>query len=434
MVRSRWFLAAMLVPLCTLRTAADAPTPAPVVLEVSYEGAIGPAAGEWLSSALKAAEESRAEALLIELDTPGGLLESTRLLVRDIAASPVPVIAYVAPSGARAASAGTFIVLACPVAAMAPGTRIGAAHPVELGRETQGDMRAKMENDAAAFIRGLAAERGRNAAWAEAAVRLSSSCTEQEALRLHVVDLVARDVPDLLAQADGRKVKTAAGERILHTRGAVVRKLELPFRVKFLRTITDPNIAYLLMMIGIYGILYEIIHPGVVLPGVLGGICLILGLYALQTLPVNAAGVALLLLAALLFAIETQVVSGVLAVGGVVSLILGSLLLIPREFPFFQVSRPLIFAVVLMTTVLFGAALAFLLRIRRARPVSGVEGMIGRTASAREALAPKGTVLFSGEIWQAEAAGEPIPPGAEVEVVAVEGLKLIVRRKTGEKP
>lgn len=400
----------------------------PRVLVASYDGAIGPASAEWLSSAIRTAHRENVQAVIIELDTPGGLLESTRLLVMDMVASSVPVVLYVTPSGARAASAGAFISMAAHVSAMAPGTRIGAAHPVEMGQESKGDMRAKMENDAAAFIRTLAEGSGRNAQWAEDAVRKSSSATEKEALALRVVELVVKDRAALLDALDGRKVKTAAGVVTLRTKGADVRVYPMNWRVKALKTITDPNVAYILMMVGIYGILYEIIHPGAIFPGVAGGISLILGLYALQTLPVNTAGIALLFLAVLFFVIETQVVSGLLGLGGILSLIFGSLLLIHGDFPEWQVSRALIAGVSLTTAIFLGGALWLIAQIRKAKPVTGAESMAGRTALAKTALNPEGQVLVNGEIWTARA-DQPVAVGETVEVISVDNLKLKVRKQ-----
>lgn len=424
---TRIFVAFLLTNLFAVPTAV-AMDQRPTVLVASYEGAITPASSEWMISAIRRANQSKASALVIELDTPGGLLESTRILVREIMASPVPIILYVSPSGSRAASAGTFITMAGHIAAMAPGTRIGAAHPVEMGRETAGDMRSKIENDTVAFIKNIAASRNRNAEWAEFAVRKSSSATDQEALHLKVIDLVAKDLPNLLDEIDGRKVETASGPQILRTKNAEVKSYPLNLRVKVLRTISDPNIAYILMMIGFYGILYEIFHPGAVLPGVAGGICLILGLYAFQTLPVSTAGIALLVLALLLFIIESQVTNGLLGLGGVIALALGSLMLIPSEFPELQIHRELILGAVVTTSLFIFFVVWLLLKVKNRRAVTGIEGMIGKTAVAKTELDPKGQVACGGEIWTAES-NEKILAGEEVEVISVQDLKLIVKKK-----
>lgn len=400
----------------------------PVVLIASYDGAIGPASSEWLISAIQTAHNEKVNAIIIELDTPGGLLESTRILVKEIIASSVPVVVYVSPAGARAASAGTFITMAAHVAAMSPGTRIGAAHPVEMGKETEGDMRLKIENDTIAFIKTIAQSRHRNEKWAEDSVKKSSSATEHEALALNVIDLIAKDMDHLLQAVDGREVITSAGKKILITKDAQQKKFPMSFRVRILRVLTDPNVAYILMMVGIYGILYEIMNPGTILPGVLGSICLILGLYALQTLPLNYAGVALLVLALLLFIIESQVASGLIGLGGIIALALGSLMLIQGDFSYMQISRSLILAVVLTTGLFLFLLIGLLVKIRKRKPVSGVEGMIGGTATTKTALDPKGQVIFGGEIWNAES-NEKILEGEEVEIISVENLTLKVKKK-----
>ncbi|OGR56718.1 MAG: hypothetical protein A3I11_05900 [Elusimicrobia bacterium RIFCSPLOWO2_02_FULL_39_32] len=400
----------------------------PVVLVASYDGAITPAAEEWLGSALRVAHEKNVSCLIIELDTPGGLLESTRILVKEISASSIPVVVYVSPQGARAASAGTFITLAAHIASMAPQTRIGAAHPVELGKTTEGDMRAKIENDTVAFIKTIAESRKRNSKWAEDAVRKSSSATEQEALQLGVIDLIAKDLDELIERIHGKVVETSSGKKGLITKGAKKEIFPMSLRVKILKTITDPNIAYLLMMIGIYGILYELMNPGAVLPGVAGAISLLLGLYSLQTLPINYAGAGLIVLAVVLFVIESQIPSGLAGLGGVIALALGSLMLVRVEFPYWQISRPLIFSTVILTALLLFILIVLLLRIRKTKVVSGVEGMIGQTATAKTNLSPLGQVIYGGEIWNAESL-ETILEGEEVEIMQVVKLKLIVKRK-----
>lgn len=407
----------------------DAAETDPWILTATYDGAINPAAAEWLIGALRKAHQKQAEAVVIELDTPGGLLESTRILVQEIMASSVPVAVYIAPSGARGASAGTFIALSAHIAAMAPGTRIGAAHPVELGKASEGDLRAKMENDAVAFIKSVAEARGRNAQWAEDAVRKSSSATEQEALRLRVVDCIAPDLPKLLQWMDGREVVTASGKTRMRTRDARRETYGMTLRVKILKTLSDPNIAYILMMVGVYGILYEMMNPGAVFPGVAGGICLILGLYALQTLPISYAGAALMVLALLLFAIESQITSGLVGLGGIVALLLGSLMLIPEEFPEFRISRALIFSLTGLTAAILSGLVWLMLKIKNRAIASGPESMAGEAGVAATALDPEGQVLVRGEIWNAEAP-QRVEAGEPVEVVSVKDLKLLVRKKT----
>src|SRR5438128_4038536 len=300
---------------------------APVDL-IKIEGAISPVTLRLVESALDRARLDGAQALIIQLDTPGGLERSMRAIAQRLLNAEVPVIVYVAPTGARAASAGVFITMAAHVAAMAPATNIGAAHPVALGGGADKESLKKIENDAAAFIRTVALERGRNADWAEKSVRQSVSITEREAVRLKVVDLVADSVPDLLAKIDGRTVKTTRGTMTLATRDAVVKPIEIGFRDRVLNVITDPNVAYVLMMLGMLGLFFELSNPGVILPGVIGGISLILAFFALQTLPINYAGLLLLLFGVVLLIAEIKVVShGVLATGGIVALALGSIML-----------------------------------------------------------------------------------------------------------
>lgn len=298
------------------------------VASIEMDSAITPVTVRLLITAIDRAQSDGAQALIVQLNTPGGLERSMRSMVQTILGSPIPVIVYVAPTGARAASAGVFITMAAHVAAMAPATNIGAAHPVAVGGGMDKEMSKKVENDAAAFARTIATERGRNAEWAEKAVRASVSATEREAVKLKVVDLIADSVPDLLAKIDGRTVKTSKGPVTLATRDAPVKVIEVRFRDRFLALISDPNIAYLLMMGGMLGIFFELSNPGSILPGIIGGICLILAFFAFQSLPVNWAGLLLLLFGVVLLIVEIKVVShGVLAIGGVISMLLGSIML-----------------------------------------------------------------------------------------------------------
>ncbi|HZR45446.1 MAG TPA: ATP-dependent Clp protease proteolytic subunit, partial [Candidatus Manganitrophaceae bacterium] len=270
---------------------------------ITYDGIINPVSSELFTTAIAQAEQAGAEALVFQIDTPGGLDTSMRDIIKAMIASEVPIVVYVAPSGSRAASAGVFITLAAHLAAMAPGTNIGAAHPVAMGGgQMDEEMKKKVENDAAAYIRSLAERRGRNAAWAEKAVRESVSITEQEAVKLNIVDFVANDLPDLIKKIDGRTVTTARGKRLLSTAGAEVVKNPIGFRLRVLKTISDPNVAYILMLVGVTGLIAELYSPGAVLPGVVGAISLILAFYAFQTLPINYAGLLLILLAGVLFA------------------------------------------------------------------------------------------------------------------------------------
>jgi membrane-bound serine protease (ClpP class) len=407
---------------------------APVEM-IDLDGAITPVTARLLTAAIERAQADRAQALIVRLNTPGGLERSMRSMAQAILNAEIPIIVYVAPTGARAASAGVFITMAAHVAAMAPATNIGAAHPVTIGGgDTSKEMGKKIENDAAAFARSLAAERGRNVEWAEKAVRASVSVTEREAVKLKVVDLVADSVPDLLAKIDGRTVKTARGPVTLATRDAVVKPIEVRFRDRFLALITDPNIAYILMMVGMLGIFFELQNPGVVLPGVIGGISLILAFFAFQSLPINWAGVLLILFGVALLIAEIKVVShGVLTAGGVVAMVLGSFMLYEAPEVGFRVSWTVILPTVGATAGLVVWAVSAGVRAMMKSPVTGAAGMIGRVVVARSALGPEGQVQVDGEIWRAVSEGEAIPAGAKVRVMAVDGLTLKVSR-AGDRP
>jgi len=398
------------------------------VLVATYEGVINPVAAEYLHDAVATAQASGAQALVVRLDTPGGLDTSMRLIIKDFTASTVPVVLYVSPSGGRAASAGVFLTFAAHVAAMAPGTNIGAAHPVAMGGgEMDKTMKEKVENDAAAYIKSQAEQRGRNVQWAEDAVRKSVSVTEKEALKLKIIDLIAEDLPDLLKQLEGRVTTVASGPVTLHPAGAVVREFPMGLRLELLKTLSDPNIAYVLMTIGTIGLLAELYNPGAILPGVVGAISLILAFYSFQSLPVNYAGVLLLLLGIIFFVLEATVTSyGLLAIGGVISMVLGSLMLIKSQAPFLQISWFVILPVV-GTAALFSLFVVGMgLRAMRRRPATGREGMVGQIGTVKQALAPHGTVWIGGELWDAES-DEPIESGGQVEVTRVEGLKLFVK-------
>ncbi|MCG2720490.1 MAG: nodulation protein NfeD, partial [Thermodesulfovibrionales bacterium] len=321
---------------------------------ITVNGAINPVVSEYLNKTILKANEKKVEALVIELDTPGGLDTSMRTIVKDIIASEVPVIVFVSPSGSRAASAGAFITLAAHIAAMAPGTNIGAAHPVGVGEKMDKTMSEKATNDAAAYIRSLAEKRGRNAQWAEDAVRKSISSTEKEALEQNVIDLVANNLNSLLSDIDGRNIETIMGEKILHTKDAAVQREEIGIRQKILGFISDPNVAYMLMLLGFYGLFFELTNPGSLFPGVLGGICLILAFYAFQTLPVNYAGLLLIILAIILFILEVKIIShGVLTIGGIIAMIIGSLMLFDSPAPFMKLSLAVILPAVAITTLFF---------------------------------------------------------------------------------
>ena len=410
----------------------QAAAPPRTVATIAIEGVISPVTLRLIEAAIERASADRAQALVIKLDTPGGLERSMRAIVQRMLNAEVPVIVYVAPTGARAASAGVFITMAAHVAAMAPATNIGAAHPVALGGGADKESMRKIENDAAAFIRTVARERGRNADWAEKAVRESVSVTEREALKLKIIDLVADSVPDLLDKIDGRAVKTTKGEVILATRGAPLKAIEIGMRDRFLNVITDPNVAYVLMMLGMLGLFFELSNPGVILPGIIGGISLILAFFAMQSLPVNYAGLLLILFAIVLFVAEIKIVShGVLAIGGIVSMALGSLMLFDAPDVGFRISWWVIAPSVAATAGLFLFVVGAGLRALTRRPMLGAAGLVGEVGVARGALAPQGQVALHGEIWNAISAGGPLDDGAAVRVVEVQGLTLKVV-KAGE--
>ncbi|PYN40487.1 MAG: serine protease [Candidatus Rokuibacteriota bacterium] len=417
-------LAAALLALPVATAAAPAP-----VATIDIEGVINPVTLRLVGIAIDRAQAERAQALVIQLDTPGGLERSMRAIVQRMLNADVPVIVFVAPTGARAASAGVFITMAAHVAAMAPATNIGAASPVALGGGADKTMMKKVENDAAAFIRTVSLERGRNADWAEKAVRQAVAITEREAVKLKVVDLVADSVPDLLDKIDGRTVKLPKGMATLATKGAPVRPIEIGFRDRFLNVITDPNVAYVLMMLGMLGLFFELSNPGVILPGVIGGISLILAFFAFQSLPINYAGLLLILFAIVLLVAEIKIVShGVLAIGGIISMALGSLMLFDSPEVGFRVSWWVIAPTVGATAGLFLFVVAAGVRALGRPPATGAEGLIGKTGSARERLAPEGQVMVSGEIWRAVTEGEPVEIGGQVRIVAVDGLTLKVTK------
>jgi membrane-bound serine protease (ClpP class) len=399
-----------------------------VALVAPLHDAIHPATASYIDRCIEQAETRRAACLVVELDTPGGLDSAMRDIVKRIFAADVPVVVYVAPSGSRAASAGLWILLAGHVAVMAPGTTTGAAHPVPLGRDPVDETLAtKFENDSASFIRSVAHKRGRNAEWAERAVRESVSASDSEALELGVVDLVEPSVASLLDRIDGRRVEVLSGSRTLRTRGARIERLTMGWRDRVLAAIANPNIAYLLLMLGTMGIMMELWNPGAILPGVLGGISMLLAFFALQVLPVNSVGLLLLALGVVLLLLEIKVTSyGALTIGGIVALTLGSIFLFDSPRSVFRVSWSVLVPTVVAATLFFLFIVSKGLLAQRARPVTGSEGMVGEVGTADSRLDPTGRVFVHGEYWFARAA-EPIEPGARIEVVAVQGRELVVR-------
>ena len=400
------------------------------VVALTLDGTINPASATYIEKAIQKAANENASCVVLRLNTPGGLLKSTRNIVGAIFSSPVPVVVYVWPEGAQAGSAGVFITLAAHYAAMAPGTNIGAAHPVSQG-QMDTVMNAKTTNDAVAFIRSIAEQRGRNGAWAEQAVRNSVSITGSEALQKKVIDTIAGSTTQLLQWIDGKTFRVPNGTVTLHTRQAGVEEMKMGFMLRLLNIISDPNIAYLLLMIGFYGILFELYNPGAILPGIIGGIGLILGLYALNTLPVNYAGLALIVFAIILFLLEIKITShGMLTIGGILSLLLGSFMLIRDEaaFPLLQISKTVIITTTAFTALFFGFLVTLGLKAQKAKPVTGREGLIGETGEAVTALAPSGTILLHGELWTAETTTDPVEKGEKVRVKSIKDFLLFVEK------
>ncbi len=421
---------------------------------------IGPASSDFIIRGIERAEERGAELVILRLNTPGGLDSAMRDIIQKILASRVPVVTYVAPSGARAASAGTYILYASHVAAMAPATNLGAATPVQVGPGGIGDedhkpgkpakdaedqedqtekgdgdkqaaapgsaMERKLVNDAVAYIRGLAKLRGRNAEWAEKAVRQAESLTAEDALEQNVIDLVARNVDDLLQQLNGRSVETAAGGVTLQTSEIEIETLEPDWRSRLLAVITNPNVAYILMLVGVYGLMFELSNPGSVFPGVTGAICLLLALYAFQVLPVNYAGMALILLGISLMIGELFVPSfGVLGIGGTIAFIVGSIILVETDIEAFQISLPVIVSVTAVTALLIFVVIALALKQRRRPVVSGREEMFGAVGEATSDFTDEGQIHIHGELWQART-NQPVGKGQRVRVTDIDGLTLLV--------
>ena len=436
--------------LLAMFLSAPAQAAAPVAL-VAIEGAIGPATADFVGRSLARAAKEGAPLVVLRLDTPGGLDGSMRDIIRDILASPVPVAAWVGPSGARAASAGTFLLYASHVAAMAPATNLGAASPVAIGGAPDagksapakdakkgaapppGDtMMRKVTNDAAAYIRSLAQLRGRNADWAERAVREGVSLPAAEARKLKVIDLLADSVPALLKAVDGRSVEAAGEKRKLATAGAEVRRIEPDWRTRVLSVITNPSVAYLMILVGIYALIFEFTNPGMILPGVVGAICILIAMYAFQMLPVNYAGLALLLFGIAFMVAEFWVTThGVLAAGGLVSFAIGSVMLIDTDVPQFEIPYALIGGVTAASAAFVFLVIGVLLRSRRSPVVSGREELIGAPGEALEDIAGDGWARVHGERWRVRASA-PLRRGQALRVTAVDGLVLEVTPGPGD--
>lgn len=402
-----------------------------LVYELTINGSINPATSDYIHEGLKRAEEKNAECILVRINTPGGLLTATRSIVTDFLESKIPIVVYVSPAGSQCASAGVFIALASNIAVMAPGTNIGAAHPVNLQGGMDSVMSEKVTNDAAAFIRSISEKRHRNMKWAEEAVRKSISITETEALAEHVIDFIAKNQTALLDSLNGRRVATSQDTVTLETKNAIVESHEMSWEYKILDTMSDPNVAYIFMMLGIYGLLFELYNPGSIFPGVIGAISLLIALYTLHTLPVNYAGLALIILGIILFVLEIKITShGILTVGGVISLFLGSIMLINTEawFTVAGISLAVIIPTVLLTAAFFIFAIGAGLRAQRRKPTTGSEGIVGERGVTITKLSPHGQVKVQGEIWSAESLDGNIPKDTPIVVAEVTGLHLKVHK------
>jgi membrane-bound serine protease (ClpP class) len=419
------------VALALLAAACGGPGgPEGAVHVLKANGDVNPVMERYIDRGIDEAEDAKAMAVVIELDTPGGFMSSMEDIVKRIEKDRIPVIVYVSPKGAKAASAGTFITMAANIAAMSPSTRIGAASPVgSSGEDIEGTLGKKVTEDAVAFAKSIANYRGRNAEWAEQAVREAVSATETEAVELNVVDLIADDLPSLLEAVDGREVQLVDRSVALATRDAEIVHNDMNFAERFLDIISDPNIAFLLLSLGSIALFFEIVHPGQIFPGVFGAIALIMAFFSLTVLPFNWAGLILIFLAFGLFVAEIFVTSGgILGIGGVVALILGGLLLTWGNPPEFQVNRWLIYGIAAAAGAFFLFVVTSLLRIRRQPAVMGIHTLIGRRAVARSPLDPNGMVFVDGEYWSATVEEGSVEQGEEVVVTAVEGLKLMVRK------
>ena len=399
------------------------------IYTIKVDSAITPVTANFIIYAIHFVEEKKGKALIIQLDTPGGLVDSTREIVKEFLQSSIPIIVYVSPQGARAASAGVFIVLASHLAAMAPSTHLGAAHPVELTGKADSKMLEKIANDLASWAKSLAESKGRNPEFAELAVKKSKTLTEKEALSLRVVEIIAKDLEDLIQKAQGRKIKIKDQEITLELKGYPIEEIKEDLKTRFFKILANPNLVYFLLMLGLLGLYFELSHPGAIFPGVFGAICLILAFLGLSIIPMNYAGLALIFLAGLLFFLETQVSShGLLTLGGIISLLLGSLLLFGNNPPSLKISLPFLISVVLTFATLFGGITYLAVKTLKKKPVSGKEGLIGKKGKALTNITKEGGKIFvEGEIWQA-VSEEEIPEGSQVKIVEKEGFILKVKK------
>jgi membrane-bound serine protease (ClpP class) len=410
---------------------------AQTVSSIRVDGMINPAVSDFIHHSIEKAHDANASCFIIHLNTPGGLLQSTREIVGDFLECDIPIIVYVSPGGAQAGSAGVFVTMAANIAAMAPGTNIGAAHPVTLqGGQPDSIMGAKITNDAAAFIRTIAEKRKRNLVWAEQAVRNSVSITETEALANNVIDVIAKNDRELLQKIDGQEITTSKGTEILHVSDAKIESYEMGWMERILNLLSDPNIAYILFMLGTYGLLFELYNPGSIFPGIVGVVSLLLAFYSMHTLPVNYAGLGLIIFGIILFVLEIKITShGMLTVGGIVSLTIGSLMLIrtPTGLEVVELSWKVIIATVAMTTFFFVFLLGLGLKAQRRKPTTGQEGLIGGIGETIDQLNPDGTVRIHGELWNATSIAGKIPKNTTIRVVQIKDLRLTVEPYTSTK-
>jgi len=411
---------------------ADQAPQKPVVYVLTVDGTINPALSDYIIKGIETAQENKASCVIIRMDTPGGVVSTTKTIIKEMVNSKLPVVVYVSPSGSSAASAGALITMAADVAAMAPGTNIGAAHPVGGGGQEIGEaMSEKIINDLTAYMRGIVVGKGRNAEWVQQAIRESVSITAKEALEIKVIDVVADSVPDLLEKLDGRKVQKDSSTIILKTKGARIEKVVPGLRFKILDVVANPNIAYILMMIGGIGVMMELYHPGMIFPGVVGGICLLLSLFALQVLPVNYVGIMLIILSVILFILEVKVASfGLLSVGAIISLTLGSIMLFETGEAAMRVSWAVIIPMVATVSSFFIFAMGLAVRAWMKKPRTGQQGLIGAVGIALSDLDTDGKVLIHGEYWNARA-DRRVPRGERVRVIRVDDLNLVVTRDAG---
>lgn len=400
------------------------------VVSITVNDGINPSTAEYIHQGIEKAKEDNVQCLIINLNTPGGLLTSTRNIVTDIMQSKVPVVVYVFPTGSHAGSAGTFITLSANIAAMAPGTNIGAAHPVDMNGKSDAVMNEKIINDASAFIRTIAEKRNRNVQWADDAVRNSVSITEREALEKNVIDIMANDEKDLLVKLDGKQVEINGVTKILNTKNATIEPLEMGFFQKVLSRLSDPNISYIIMMLGFYGLLFELFSPGAIFPGIVGVICLILAFYSMSSMPVNYAGLALIIFGIILYVLEIKVIShGMLAIGGTASVLLGSLVLF-RTSPmqnFVSLSWSVIFSVTAVSALFFLFLITMGVRAQRTKPALGDNSMIGKIAVATTDIDIQGQVKLMGETWNAVSLSGKINANEKVVIKEIKGLTLYIQ-------